>query len=170
MDEQVLAAVVGRDEPVAPTRVEELHRAAGISGVTGGHGACRLLARRAGRLLRLRLIGVVVVAGDAGDAVLDVDRLGSSRVRLLGRRMDHEVANGGLGDRLVDPDTTLHLERVLLLTVIEQRHHGAGGAGASGTSGAVQVGRVLGRRVVVDHGVHAVDVDAASRDVGGDQR
>ena len=43
------------------------------------------------------------------------------------------------------------------------------GAGAGGAAGAVQVGLVLDRRVGVDDEGDVVDVDAAGRDVGGDE-
>src|SRR5699024_2109936 len=55
------------------------------------------------------------------------------------------------------------------LLVHDEGHHRAGGAGAGGTAGAVQVGLVLGRRVEVHDEGDVVDVDAAGGDVGGHQ-
>ena len=52
------------------------------------------------------------------------------------------------------------------LVVGHQRDDHAVGTGAGGTSGAVQVGLVLDRRVGVDDDPDVVDVDAASGDVG----
>ena len=51
-----------------------------------------------------------------------------------------------------------------------QGDHGAAGAGPRGPSGPVQVGLVLHRRVGVHDQIDVIDMDAASRDIGGDQR
>ena len=47
--------------------------------------------------------------------------------------------------------------------------HGAGGARSCGATGTVGVVLEVGRRVEVHHAGDVVDMDAARRDVGGDQ-
>ena len=67
------------------------------------------------------------------------------------------------------PAARVSVADVADLLVGHQRDDGARGAGARRTAGAVQVGLVLDRRVGVDDQRDVVDVDAAGRDVGGDQ-
>ena len=57
----------------------------------------------------------------------------------------------------------LHLPRV------DERNHLAVGAGSRRTAAAMEVGRVFVDRIEVDHAGDAVDMDAAGRDIGGDQ-
>ena len=59
--------------------------------------------------------------------------------------------------------------KVADLAALNQRDDHAGGAGPGRTAGAVQVVLVVVRRVEVHDQVDVVDVDAAGRDVGGDQ-
>lgn len=44
-----------------------------------------------------------------------------------------------------------------------------GAAGSRGASGAVEIGLVFGGRIDVDNEFHIIDVNPASRDIGGDQ-
>ena len=52
---------------------------------------------------------------------------------------------------------------------VTKRDDGARLAGPAGAAGAVDVVLVGGRRVELQHAGHAVDVDAAGGDVGGDE-
>ena len=52
---------------------------------------------------------------------------------------------------------------------IAEGNRRAGGAGARGAADAVDIGFRHMRQIVVDHMRHAVDVDAARRDVGRNQ-
>lgn len=56
-----------------------------------------------------------------------------------------------------------------LLIGLNERNHGATGAGSSGTPGAVQIILVIFRGVEVHDEVHVIDVDAAGRDIGRDE-
>ena len=79
------------------------------------------------------------------------------------------VVGEHLDQRDVEAEALLQALDLELLVLEHQRDHHARLAGAGGAAGAVQVGLVVGRRVVVDDHVDVVDVDAAGRDVGGDQ-
>ena len=79
------------------------------------------------------------------------------------------VVREHLDDRLDHADALLQPLDLELLVPERQADHQARLAGAGGAPGAVQVGLVVGGRVVVDDDVDVVDVDAAGGDVGGDQ-
>ena len=85
------------------------------------------------------------------------------------RHVAVQLAEHGLGDRLLEPDLALHLAKILDLFVRDQRHDQALGAGPGGATRTVHVRLVVFRRVVVDDRGDAVDVDAAGGDVGGDE-
>jgi hypothetical protein len=55
-----------------------------------------------------------------------------------------------------------------LLVIGHHRDHGALGAGASGTSGAVHVNLVVNRWVEMNHECNIVDVDTTGSDIGSD--
>ncbi len=63
----------------------------------------------------------------------------------------------------------LHAADAVLLLPGDQADHGAGGAGASGASRPMQVVLRVAGRIEVDDGRDRIDMDAAGRDIGGDQ-
>src|SRR5262245_37082951 len=89
--------------------------------------------------------------------------------RLL-RTVDRQRLDVGVDDLLVDTDLALHTPRRLHLIRLHERDDETAGTRTSGAPRAVDVRLVILRRVVVDDRRDAVDVDAASGDVGGDER
>ena len=73
-------------------------------------------------------------------------------------------------------ELALHLDLALQLLGVFQllgghkRNNSARGSGAGGTTTSMRIGLVVFRRIEMDNTIDSVNVDAASRDVGGDQR
>src|SRR5260370_6083138 len=79
---------------------------------------------------------------------------------LVGRRRDD-------GDALVGE--LLDAAQLATLAAVAERQGDARGAGARGAADAMNVALGVGRQLVVDDVGHAVDVDAARSEIGGDQ-
>src|SRR5260370_5602109 len=86
-------------------------------------------------------------------------RRGRRRV-LVGRRRDD-------GDALVGE--LLDAAQLATFAAVAERQGDARGAGARGAADAMNVALGVGRQLVVDDVGHAVDVDAARGEIGGDQ-
>ena len=111
-------------------------------------------------------------ADGAGDGLHRCDGLGGGADALVGGGIPGEevaqalVVGEDLDERLVDAAALLQQQHLVLLVPEGEGHDDPGGAGPGGPARAVQVGLVVGGRVVVDDDVDLVDVDAASGDVG----
>ena len=70
-----------------------------------------------------------------------------------------------------DSDTGLAHQRLSFFTLFGQNDSDdiTGTSGSCGTAGTVEIGLVLGGRIDVDNKFHIIDVNPASRDIGGDQ-
>ena len=107
------------------------------------------------------------------------DRTTAEAYRRRRRRRNGLAGRGDLLDRLVpgvDPVAHRGDARLVVqagssadLARLDERQHRPAGAGASRTSGAVQVVLRVVRRVEVHDQVDVVDVDAAGGDIGGHQ-
>src|SRR5690606_25794864 len=77
----------------------------------------------------------------------------------------------GVGGQRLGPDAGLPGQPVDLAALVRQHQgdHGPAATRTGGPAGAVQVLLGPGRRVDLEHQPDLVDVDAAGRDVGGDQ-
>ena len=78
-----------------------------------------------------------------------------------------ERIHRGGRQRTAESEGTLKSVRGFHLVVLDQRHDVPTGAGTSGTSGPMQVGLVVLRRIEVHNTLDAVDVYPAGRDIGG---
>src|SRR5690606_11535162 len=73
------------------------------------------------------------------------------------------------GLRLAEVEGLVDLYPLVQVVPVHERDGDTGLPGAASATGAVQVGVVVIRDGVVDHVGDVVDVDAASRDIRGDQ-
>src|SRR3954467_1274596 len=164
-----------------------------VGTVTGGAVTGRTIPAAVGALARRAVsVRTIAVAGRAARATPVAGTVtrgttpvaaGAGRTARLAHRTDDRLDERATGDEVGDgrvPRTNPGHLRVELglaeaalglahLVGQQQGDHDARGTGARGAAGAVQVGLVVCRRVVVQHQRDVVDVDAARGDVGGHQ-
>ena len=144
---------------LAPTRldVRVVHEQVGVV----GSGDEPVTALRAEELDRADRADAPVAASSS---------LRSDGVGVGADDLDRQTAVVGGLDHLGDADLLLELSRRLAHRRIDERDHDSGGAGAGSAARTVVVGGRVGRRIEVQHTRDAVDVNAAGRDIGGDER
>ena len=118
----------------------------------------RTAARAAGTATARTLVAATLVAGIAFLAAAHNRR--HHRHVFVGRRR-HD------GDRLTGE--LLDAAQLAALARVAERHGDARGAGTRGAADAMDVALGVGRQLVVDDVGHALDIDAARGEIGGDQ-
>src|SRR5690606_12523704 len=89
--------------------------------------------------------------------------------RARGRAFDFRQQLLVARNRQRPADETLHIAQLAALGAVTQRDGNAGGAITSGAAHAVHIVLRIVRQIVIDHVGDALHVDAARRDVGGDE-
>ena len=157
---------------VPPSQDRHPSRAAGALAVPlpgrrcRGRPACRVLhGRDAHGRRRGRRSGDRAPAAAVGRPLGDAAPAGGGGPMTArdGRRCRQSVVPIGHAEVPLDPLDRTHLVRG------DEAHHHPGGTGPGRPSRAVDVVLRVGRRIEVDHRVHAVHVDAPGGDVGGHQ-
>jgi len=79
-----------------------------------------------------------------------------------------DVGEVNIGDRLPQAQAAFHVPEFFDLIGWDERDHDAVLAGSGGAARSVEVGLVIGGKVVVDDGADILDMDASCDNIGGD--